>query len=131
MAEEAMAVVVSAGAGISDGGETSNAAMTALVTYLMLEADLADERAKRLREQAETLARRFGVSVHVQDEYGEFRNGTYHNLCVVLGSPNNRGSLSLNCNRTLCVTGNRDCHRRDGTLGRKRSSKVQGKEARA
>ncbi len=85
MAEEAMAVVVSAGAGILDGGETSNAAMTALVTYMMLEADLADERAKRLREQAETLARRFGVSVHVQDEYGEFRNGfTDHNVWVLL-----------------------------------------------
>lgn len=42
-----------------------------LVNYMLMEADLADQKAKRLREQADDLARRFGVSLIAQEVYGE------------------------------------------------------------
>jgi HMG (high mobility group) box len=41
----------------------------ALVAYLRMEADLADEKAKRLRAQADALAERFGVTDDMQSHY--------------------------------------------------------------
>lgn len=52
----------------SVGGFSSTAA---LVAYLRSEADLAEKKAKRLREQATALARQFGISEADQTAYGE------------------------------------------------------------
>lgn len=41
----------------------------ALVAYLRMEADLADEKAKRLRAQAEALSERYGVTDEMQSQY--------------------------------------------------------------
>lgn len=41
----------------------------ALVAYLRSEADLADEKAKRLRAQAAALAEQFGVTEEIQAQY--------------------------------------------------------------
>ena len=41
----------------------------ALVAYLRMEADLADEKAKRLRAQAAALAEQFGVTEDMQSQY--------------------------------------------------------------
>lgn len=41
----------------------------ALVAYLRMEADLADEKAKRLRAQAAALCARFGVTEEMQSQY--------------------------------------------------------------
>jgi hypothetical protein len=46
-------------------------ATTALVAFLRMEADLADEKAKRLRSQAAALAQKFGVSEAHQEAYGK------------------------------------------------------------
>lgn len=54
-------------------GDDNFAATAALVAFLRMEADLADDRAKRLREQAASLARRFGVSDARQEAYGKRR----------------------------------------------------------
>ena len=42
---------------------------SALVSYLRMEADIADERAKRLRSQAAALSERFGVTAELQSQY--------------------------------------------------------------
>ena len=42
---------------------------SALVAYLRMEADLADEKAKRLRAQASALCERFGVTDEMQSHY--------------------------------------------------------------
>ena len=42
---------------------------SALVSYLRMEADIADERAQRLRSQAEALSERFGVTAELQSQY--------------------------------------------------------------
>ena len=71
---EAMAVVAAA-RGLSD--DTNVSAIRALVSYLVMEADIAEDRARRLRDQAEAMARRFGISAIASSEtYGEF--GTWH-----------------------------------------------------
>lgn len=43
----------------------------ALVAFLRCEADLSDERARRLRMQAEAMAEQFGVSGEMQQAYGK------------------------------------------------------------
>ena len=50
--------------------EDNFSATSALVSFLRMEADLAEEKAKRLRAQATTLAKKFGVSDAIQDAYG-------------------------------------------------------------
>jgi len=46
-------------------------ATAALVGFLRMEADLSEEKARRLRQQAATLAQQFGVSNTAQDAYGK------------------------------------------------------------
>ncbi|KAL7569851.1 hypothetical protein ACA910_008520 [Epithemia clementina (nom. ined.)] len=48
-------------------------ATAALVTFLRMEADLADQKAKSFRSQARQLAQTFGISVDVleRDEVGQ------------------------------------------------------------
>jgi hypothetical protein len=54
------------------GGVPSFSATAALVSYLRLEADLAEQRAKRLRRQAASLAEQFGITGDTsQDVFGE------------------------------------------------------------
>jgi len=64
----------------SNNGSNGNPTMRALVNYLILEADLAEERAKRLRQQADAMARRFGFTTStsstrtiVAEAYGMWR----------------------------------------------------------
>lgn len=49
--------------------DMSSAATQAMVTYLRLEADLADEKARRLRAQAAELSERFGITEAMQSQY--------------------------------------------------------------
>jgi hypothetical protein len=70
---EAMAVAAAAAAASGElelSDENFNATAT-LVSYLRMEADLAEEKARRLREQASTLAQQFGVSSTAQEAYGK------------------------------------------------------------
>jgi hypothetical protein len=77
---EAMAVAAAAGMGAglfgADDAASFNdeafSATTALVAFLRMEADLAEQKAKRLREQASALAQQFGVSDTLQQQYGAF-----------------------------------------------------------
>jgi hypothetical protein len=52
------------------GHSYGDTASSALVAYLRLEADMAEEKAKKLRAQATAMAIQFGVSVETQDNYG-------------------------------------------------------------
>jgi hypothetical protein len=47
-------------------------ATTALVAFLRMEAEMAEQKAKRFREQASALARQFGISEASQSVYGTF-----------------------------------------------------------
>jgi hypothetical protein len=49
--------------------DSSLATTQALVAYLRMEADLADEKAKRLRAQAKALSEQFGVTEVMQSRY--------------------------------------------------------------
>jgi hypothetical protein len=75
---EAMAAAAAAGMGVgfavNDASFSDEAfsATTALVAFLRMEADLAEQKAKRLREQASALAQQFGVSDTLQQQYGAF-----------------------------------------------------------
>jgi hypothetical protein len=51
--------------------EENFSATAALVAFLRMEADIAEEKAKRLRDQATLLAQQFGVSDALQEAYGE------------------------------------------------------------
>jgi len=56
----------------NNNGIMADPAMTttaALVAYLRMEADLADEKAKRLRAQAAALSEQFGVTDEMQSQY--------------------------------------------------------------
>jgi hypothetical protein len=48
-------------------------ATTALVSFLRMEADIAEEKGRRLRQQATSLAQQFGVSEALQESYGAYR----------------------------------------------------------
>lgn len=76
---EAMTAAVAAGMGgvgfSNDAASFSDeafSATTALVAFLRMEADLAEQKAKRLREQASALAQQFGVTDTLQQQYGAF-----------------------------------------------------------
>lgn len=45
-------------------------ATSALVAFLRMEAEMAEEKAKRFRQQAVALARQFGVTEALQEAYG-------------------------------------------------------------
>lgn len=49
-------------------------ATSALVGFLRMEADLSEEKARRLRQQAANLAQQFGVSTTAQEAYGKHAN---------------------------------------------------------
>jgi hypothetical protein len=51
--------------------EENFSATAALVAFLRMEADIAEEKAKRLRDQATVLAQQFGVSDALQTAYGK------------------------------------------------------------
>ncbi len=72
MAETIIAIAAAAAAsGDADVSDNNFSATTALVSYLRVEADLADEKARRLRQQADILAQQFGVSSIAQEAYGK------------------------------------------------------------
>lgn len=50
----------------------SFSATAALVAFLRMEADLAEEKARRLRAQATAMAIQFGVTDETQDAYGAY-----------------------------------------------------------
>ena len=55
---------------LSEYSEEAFSSTQALVSYLRMEADLAEEKAKRLRDQAAALAIQFSVSETLQQQYG-------------------------------------------------------------
>ena len=64
---------IAGGAGapyLSEYSEEAFSSTQALVAFLRMEADLAEEKAKRLRDQAATLAIQFSVSETLQQQYG-------------------------------------------------------------
>jgi hypothetical protein len=42
------------------------------VAFLRMEADLSEEKARRLRAQAEALATQHGITVEMESSYGEY-----------------------------------------------------------
>lgn len=79
------AAFVAAAAAMEDGSmnEESFNTTSALVAFLRMEADLSDEKAKRLREQAAALAQSFGVSEAIQDAYGTSVKDTPMNCRII------------------------------------------------
>ena len=55
---------------LSEYSEESFSSTQALVAFLRMEADLAEEKAKRLRDQAAALAIQFSVTETLQQQYG-------------------------------------------------------------
>lgn len=55
----------------SSGKQNGFSSTAALVAYLRNEADLAEKKAKRLRDQAASLAQQFGITGADQIAYGE------------------------------------------------------------
>ena len=71
----AAAATISAASITTLGPPDDNVSATAaLVAYLRLEADLAEEKARRLRQQANSLAQKFGISINAQEAYGKSSN---------------------------------------------------------
>jgi hypothetical protein len=68
MAESAVAAAMATAASNNQEGDFSST--TALIAFLRMEADAAEQKAKRFREQAAALARQFGVSEAAQLAYG-------------------------------------------------------------
>ena len=68
---DAMAAIAAAASADSEFSDENFNATSALVSYLRLEADLAEEKARRLRQQAAMLAQQFGVSNTAQEAYGK------------------------------------------------------------
>lgn len=64
----------------NNNGSSSNdegfSAIQALVAYLRMEADLAEQKAKRLRAQADLMGQQFHVSQSLQEAYGKYRRGS-------------------------------------------------------
>lgn len=52
------------------------------VAFLRMEADLSEEKAKRLRAQADLLAQQHGVTGDMEAAYGEYR---FLRKCEVMG----------------------------------------------
>ena len=72
----AAAMAAAATAGVTSFAVQDNddnfSATKSLVAYLRMEADLADEKAKKLRAQAAELARKFGITDAQQEAYGTY-----------------------------------------------------------
>jgi hypothetical protein len=68
MAESAVAAAMATAASNNQEGDFSST--TALIAFLRMEADAAEQKSKRFREQAAALARQFGVSEAAQVAYG-------------------------------------------------------------
>jgi hypothetical protein len=73
------AVAAASGAAGQPHGNSRNhaaaedfSATAALVSYLRMEADMAEEKARKLRDQATAMALQFGVTVETQVAYGEY-----------------------------------------------------------
>ena len=62
---------------LSEYSEEAFSSTQALVAFLRMEADLAEEKAKRLRDQAAALAIQFSVSETLQQQYGT----SFFNVC--------------------------------------------------
>lgn len=65
------AAAAAAASGNADASDDTFSATAALVSYLRMEADLSEEKARRLRQQAASLAQQFGVSSTAQEAYGK------------------------------------------------------------
>jgi hypothetical protein len=71
MAESAVAAAMAtAASNNSNNQEGDFSSTTALIAFLRMEADAAEQKSKRFREQAAALARQFGVSEAAQVAYG-------------------------------------------------------------
>lgn len=75
MAEAMAAAAAAAASGDAELSDENFNATAALVSYLRMEADLAEEKARRLRAQASILAQQFGVSTSAQEAYGKSSSG--------------------------------------------------------
>ena len=78
----ALSVVANANATVAAAaGDTNNslAVSRSLISFLRMEADLSEERAKRLRKQAATIAEQFGITEESQQAYGTFVVISTHN----------------------------------------------------
>jgi hypothetical protein len=62
----------STAASFPSGHARGDTATDALVSFLRMEADLAEEKARKLRAQATAMALQFGVSEETQGAYGEY-----------------------------------------------------------
>jgi hypothetical protein len=58
--------------GSSSSNDEGFSAIQALVAYLRMEADLAEQKAKRLRAQAALMGQQFHVSQSLQEAYGKY-----------------------------------------------------------
>jgi hypothetical protein len=71
-------------AAVAAGGTNNSLSVTrSLISFLRMEADLSEERAKRLRKQAATIAEQFGITEESQQAYGTFVIST-HNTILIL-----------------------------------------------
>jgi outer membrane lipoprotein SlyB len=61
------------GNGSSSSNDEGFSAIQALVAYLRMEADLAEQKGKRLRAQAALMGQQFHVSQSLQEAYGKYR----------------------------------------------------------
>lgn len=52
--------------------DTPNMDTDSFVSFLRMEADLSEEKAKRLRAQADALAQQHGITGEMESAYGEF-----------------------------------------------------------
>ena len=66
-------------AAAAGGTNNSLAVSRSLISFLRMEADLSEERAKRLRKQAATIAEQFGITEESQQAYGTFVVISTHN----------------------------------------------------
>ena len=71
MADAVAAMAESASSGTQKQTTNGFSSTAALVSYLRSEADQAEKKAKRLREQASNLATQFGITEADQSAYGE------------------------------------------------------------
>ena len=52
------------------------------VAFLRMEADLSDEKAKRLRAQADELAQQHGITVEMESSYGTCFGCVIYDSCI-------------------------------------------------
>ena len=69
----AATAAAAAAASSSSSDDTNSFSITeSMVSYLRMEADLADDKAKRLRKQAANIAEQFGITKDSQQVYGTY-----------------------------------------------------------